>query len=66
MNLVIGFCRFWYAFVVGDSVKLAIGAVVTLLMGTALVWLGWRPAAEFVLPTMVIVTLGVSLPRTAN
>ena len=66
MKLVIGFCRFWYDFVVGDSAFLAVGAVVTLALGAALVWLGWRPAAEFVLPALVIVTLGVSLPLRAE
>jgi hypothetical protein len=65
VNLVVGFFRFWYDFVVGDSVLLAIGAVVTLTIGAALVWMGWRPAAELVLPAAVIVTLGVSLPRRA-
>jgi hypothetical protein len=39
VNIVIGFCRFWYDFVVGDSVTLAVGAAVTLIIGAALVWI---------------------------
>lgn len=61
MNLVIGFCHFWYDFVVGDSAMLAIGGLTTLLLGALLVWAGWHAAAEILLPTTVVATLGLSL-----
>jgi hypothetical protein len=63
MKYVIGFGRFWYDFIVGDSVFLAIGGVAMLALGYALVQLDADAAAEIVLPLTVAVTLIVSLPR---
>jgi hypothetical protein len=63
MKYVIGFGRFWYDFIVGDSVLLAIGGVAMLALGYGLVQAGATTVAEVVLPLMVAATLIVSLPR---
>ena len=63
MKYVIGFGRFWYDFIVGDSVFLAIGGVLMLALGYAMVQLDADAAAKFVLPLTVAATLIVSLPR---
>jgi hypothetical protein len=63
MKYVIGFGRFWYDFIVGDSVFLAIGGVAMLALGYALVEAGAASVAEVVLPLVVAATLIVSLPR---
>lgn len=62
MKYVIGFGQFWYDFIVGDSVFLAVGGVVMLALGYALVQAGASDVAEVVLPLTVVGTLVVSLP----
>lgn len=64
MRWLSGFGHFWYDFIVGDSVALAVGGVAALLLGALLVGIGAAPAAEVVLPLAVGVTLAVSLRGT--
>lgn len=55
------FGRFWYDFIVGDSVVLAIGVVALLLVGwlfTQALGAGW---AELLLPLAVGATLALSV-----
>jgi hypothetical protein len=61
MRYVVGFGRFWYDFIVGDSVALAIGGVAVLVLGWVLVTAGAGAAAEILLPLIVVATLAVSL-----
>jgi hypothetical protein len=63
MKYVVGFGRFWYDFIVGDSVFLAIGAVAMLALGYGMVEAGASTFAEVLLPLTVALTLIVSLPR---
>ena len=63
MKYIVGFGRFWYDFIVGDSVFLAIGGVAMLALGYGLVQAGSTTVAEVALPLTVAVTLIVSLPR---
>lgn len=63
MRLVVGFARFWYDFVVGDSIVLAVGGLATLVLGWLMLQAGWDTLAEFALPGIVVVTLALSLPR---
>jgi hypothetical protein len=58
---IVGFGRFWYDFIVGDSVVLAIGGAGVLILGALLVWAGAASPAQVVLPLAVAVTLAVSL-----
>jgi hypothetical protein len=60
MRYVVGFGRFWYDFIVGDDVTLAIGGVGVIILGAALLRSGFPGAAEVALPLTVIVTLAVS------
>jgi len=55
------FGRFWYDFVVGDSVALAVGGVTALAVGTVLVWAGAGALAEVLLPLTVVAVLAISL-----
>jgi hypothetical protein len=61
MTYATRFGRFWYDFVVGDSVALAIGAVVALALAAALVWAGIGTLVEVLLPVAVVATLAISL-----
>ncbi len=65
MKYIVGFARFWYDFIVGDSVVLAIGGIAVVVAGALLVHLDSGGMAEFVMPGIVLLTLGVSalLPR---
>jgi hypothetical protein len=58
----VNFGRFWYDFIVGDSVVLAIGGAGALAIGSLLVHLDTGALAEVLLPTIVIGTLALSLP----
>ncbi len=60
MKYVIGFAQFWYDFIVGDDVTLAIGGIGVLVLGALLVRGGYLAAAEAVLPLTVIATIAVS------
>ena len=61
MRWIVGFGRFWWDFIVGDSIILAVGGIVVLALGLALARAGDGTAAQFVLPATVVGTLGVSL-----
>ena len=61
MKWVAVFGRFWYDFIVGDSVVLAIGGISVVAIGALLVWLGFTTAAEVLMPLLVVGTLIVSL-----
>ena len=65
MNYIARFGRFWYDFVVGDSVTLAIGAVTALAAGALLVWAGAGTLTEMLVPVAVVIALAISL-RTSN
>jgi hypothetical protein len=61
-----GFCLFWWDFVVGDSIALAIGGVVVLVIGYILVEANLQIAAEVLLPLAAIGTIWVSLPMRSR
>ena len=61
MKYAIGFARFWYDFIVGDSVMLAIGGAGVLIVGALLVHNGMHTLAEIALPATVVATLTGSL-----
>ncbi|MDP3208944.1 MAG: hypothetical protein Q8M65_07330 [Rhodoglobus sp.] len=66
MRYVVGFGRFWYDFIVGDSIVLAIGGAGALALGALLVANGAGAITEWLLPTTVVVTLAVSLRGQAR
>ena len=61
MSFLVGFARFWWDFIVGDSVVLAIGGGSALLLGALLVDVDASRVAEVLLPVFVIATLLSSL-----
>ena len=61
MKYVVGFGRFWWDFIVGDSIVLAIGGAGVLVLGALLVQGGQHGLAELALPSVVIATLAGSL-----
>jgi hypothetical protein len=63
MKYVAGFFQFWYDFIVGDSVLLAIGGVSVMVLGYLLVQAEADVAAEVLLPLIVIGAVAASLPR---
>lgn len=60
MRWVIAFGRFWYDFIVGDSIILAIGGPVALASGYLLVSSA-NALAQLALPLLVLLTLLASL-----
>ena len=64
---MIGFLKafglFWYDFLVGDSIALAIGGVLIVALGYVLVQLDIATIAQIVLPIAAILTIYVSLPE---
>jgi ammonia channel protein AmtB len=61
MSWLVGFGRFWYDFIVGDSAILAIGGAAVLVIGWLLVHAGGAASAQIVVPAVVIATLIASL-----
>jgi hypothetical protein len=59
------FGRFWYDFIVGDSLTLAIGGCAVIAISALIVWLGFETAAEIVMPLLVVATLAWSLHRSS-
>ena len=59
----VAFARFWYDFIVGDSVVLAIGGAGAIGIGALLAHNNAGAIAEPVLPAVVIATLAISLRR---
>ena len=64
MKYIVGFGKFWYDFIVGDSAVLAVGGAAVLLVGALLARNGASGVAEVALPVLVVGTLGVSLRGT--
>lgn len=61
MRYAVAFFRFWYDFIVGDSIVLAIGALVILALAYGLSHNGGAEAAQVLLPIAVVATLVLSL-----
>jgi hypothetical protein len=61
MSFLRRFGLFWYDFIVGDSVVLAIGAPLALLLAYVLTRAGANIAAEATLLLVILGTLAVSL-----
>lgn len=61
MKYLVAFGRFWYDFIVGDSVALAIGGAGALALAAALVHSPASALAEVALPAIVVGTLVISL-----
>jgi hypothetical protein len=64
LRLLIGFGRFWWDFLIGDTPELFVAAltiigVIALLSEVA----GFNVAAMIALPLLVVVSLGLSLYR---
>ncbi len=64
MKYVVGFGKFWYDFIVGDSAVLAVGGAAVLIVGSLLVHANAHAAAEVALPVLVTGTLAFSLRGT--
>jgi len=64
MNIIVGFFRFWYDFIVGDDWTVA-AAVVAALIVTALLSAA-HIASWWLLPIVVIAILGFSLWHVAR
>jgi hypothetical protein len=63
VKFVLAFGRFWYDFIVGDSVLLAIGGLVVLAAAWVIAQGDIAGLADVVLPLVVVATLWVSLPK---
>jgi hypothetical protein len=62
VKYVVGFFQFWYDFIVGDSVLLAIGGVGAIVLAYALAEADAALAAELLMPLVIIGTIWASLP----
>lgn len=63
MRFVKGFAIFWWDFIVGDSIVLAIGVLALVGAGFLLTNVRDSGLVEILLPVGVILTLALSLPR---
>ncbi len=63
MRYLTGFAMFWWDFIVGDSIALAIGGVVVLLVAAGLVRADQQLLVQLAMPAVVVATLAVSLLR---
>jgi hypothetical protein len=61
MKYLVGFGRFWWDFIVGDSILLAVGAPLGLLAGYGLSKGDYSTVAEILFPVIVVLTLIASL-----
>lgn len=61
MKYIVGFGAFWWDFIVGDSIVLALGGIGVLGLGALLVHGGYSGLAEIALPGIVVATLAGSL-----
>jgi hypothetical protein len=61
VKLVAGFGKFWFDFIVGDSIVLAVGGGAALAIGALLVRFDALFLAEVALPATVVGCLGWSL-----
>ena len=64
MRWISAFGRFWYDFIVGDSVELAIGGGAVIAVSALLVGLDFDVAAEIMMPVLVVATLAISVRRS--
>ena len=62
MKYIVGFGQFWWDFIVGDSVVLAIGGICVIALGYGLVQVGQDSLAQFILPLVVFGAIAASLP----
>ena len=62
MKWIAAFGAFWYDFIVGDSIGLAIGGVGALILGYLVAQTGSELAEQLIVPVAVIATLVASLP----
>lgn len=63
MKYIRAFGLFWWDFIVGDSVVLAVGSIATILAAFLLAHSGIGGAAQVVLPAAVLLTLAVALSK---
>jgi hypothetical protein len=63
MKYIRGFVLFWYDFIVGDSMTLAVGSALVLLVGFVLARVASAGVVEIAVPALVLATLGASLRR---
>lgn len=63
MRYVRGFGLFWWDFIVGDSIVLAVGVLAVVGIGFALASVRGTGLVEIIVPGGVILTLVLSLPR---
>ena len=61
MRYIRGFGYFWYDFIVGDSILLAIGGIAALVLAYLTVVAGAAAFAEVVLPLVIVGTIVASL-----
>ncbi len=64
MRWILGFGRFWYAFIVGDDWTIAVGVIVAVILTAAVAHLGLT--AWPVLPIAVIGGLAWSVKRVPS
>lgn len=64
MNILRRFAYFWYDFIVGDDWTIAVAVVVALLLTALLV--GAQLPAWWLLPTVIVGFLGLSLMRASR
>jgi hypothetical protein len=65
--MVVGFGRFWWDFLIGDTPELFVGAVaVVSLVGVVCLDHSLRTAAAAILPLTVAMVLGASVWRAAR
>lgn len=64
MKYIVGFCRFWYDFIVGDDWTVAAGVVLALALAAALAHHG--VAAWWVVPAAILAVLAASIRRVAR
>jgi hypothetical protein len=57
------FGLFWYDFLVGDSIVLAVGGVLIVALGYVLVQMDAAAVAQIVLPLAGVLTIYISLPE---
>ncbi len=63
MKYIGSFCLFWWDFIVGDSLTLAVGSGLAILGAALFAHAGANTAAEVVLPGAVLATLALSLVK---
>jgi c-di-AMP phosphodiesterase-like protein len=67
LRVLIGFGRFWWDFLVGDTPEIFVAVVVILVATTVVsVVAGWTTLAVVLLPLLVISTLSVTVTRAAR